>query len=240
MSKRILIIEDDKAIARLLRDNLTYEGFVVESSETGSDALRKAKQFVPDLVLLDLMLPNGVDGFDICRSLSQGASRVPVIILTARGEKQDRVRGLKLGADDYVTKPFALDELLARVHAVLRRTKPRLERLRLGDVVLDFQRLRATKGNEELVLTDREFEVLRFLAERAGSVVTRDELLLLVWGYSDAPLTRTVDNLIFRLRQKIERDPHHPVHIRKAYGDGYRLVTSEETEEAGSHPGPGN
>ena len=238
MTKRILIIEDDKAIARLLRDNLTYEGFVVESSETGDDALRKAKQFVPDLVLLDLMLPNGVDGFDLCRSLSQGASRVPVIILTARGEKQDRVRGLKLGADDYVTKPFALDELLARVHAVLRRTKPRLERLRLGDVVLDFQRLRATKGNEELVLTDREFEVLRYLAERAGSVVTRDELLLLVWGYSDAPLTRTVDNLIFRLRQKIERDPHRPVHIRKAYGDGYRLVTSEETEEAGSHSGP--
>jgi two-component system response regulator VicR len=231
VTKRILIVEDDKAIARLLRDNLTYEGFIVESSETGRDALAKVKQFAPDLVLLDLMLPNGVDGFDICRSISQGPSRLPVIILTARGEKDDRVRGLRLGADDYVTKPFTLDELLARVHAVLRRTKPRRERVRLGDVVVDFQRLRATKTGDTLDLTDKEFEVLRFLAERAGQVVSRDELLLLVWGYSDAPLTRTVDNLIFRLRHKIEPDPHHPTYIRTAYGDGYRLVTSDDADK---------
>jgi DNA-binding response OmpR family regulator len=224
MSKRILIIEDDKAIARLLRDNLTYEGFVVENSDTGRDAMATARRFAPDLVLLDLMLPYGIDGFEICRSLAQGASRIPVIILTARGQREDRVRGLTLGADDYVTKPFALDELLARIHAVLRRTKPRLERLTIGDVVVDFQRLRATKGDHELVLTDREFEVLRCLAERSGNIVTRDELLLLVWGYSDAPMTRTVDNFIFRLRQKIERDPHHPQYIRTAYGDGYRLT----------------
>jgi DNA-binding response OmpR family regulator len=233
MTKRILIIEDDKAIARLLRDNLTYEGFAVESSETGHDALALVKRFAPDLVLLDLMLPNGVDGLDICRTLSQGPARIPIIILTARGQKEDRVRGLKLGADDYVTKPFALDELLARVHAVLRRTTPRVERLRLGDVIVDFQQLRATKGREELLLTDREFEVLRFLAGRAGQVVTRDELLVLVWGYSDAPMTRSVDNLIFRLRHKIERDPHHPVHIRKAYGDGYRLVANGDPEPPG-------
>lgn len=228
MTKRVLIVEDDKAIARLLRDNLQYEGFAVEWSETGRDALQKVKQCAPDLVLLDLMLPQGVDGLDICRTLTQGRDHVPVIILTARGQKEDRVRGLTLGADDYVVKPFALDELLARVNAVLRRTKPRLEQLRLGDTTIDFRRLRAFKGKRELELTDREFEILRHLAERAGGVVSRDELLRLVWGYSDAPLTRTVDNFVFRLRRKIEKDPHHPQYIRTAYGDGYRLTLEEQ------------
>jgi two-component system response regulator VicR len=150
-----------------------------------------------------------------------------VIILSARGQKEDRIRGLTLGADDYVTKPFALDELLARVHAVLRRTKPRIDQLTLGNTVIDFRRLRAYCGAKPVELTDREFEILRCLAERAGSVVTRDELLHLVWGYANAPLTRTVDNFIFRLRHKLERDPKHPAFIRKAYGDGYRLITSE-------------
>ena len=197
--KRILIVEDDKAIARLLRDNLEYEGFVVETCDNGHDALPSVKRFTPDLLLLDLMFPHGADGFEICRALNDSPTRVPVIILSARGQKEDRIRGLTLGADDYVTKPFALDELLARVHAVLRRTKP-------------------------VELTDREFEILRCLAERAGNVVTRDELLHLVWGYADAPLTRTVDNFILRLRHKLEPDPRHPVYIRKAYGDGYRLT----------------
>ena len=227
MTKRVLIVEDDKAIARLLRDNLQYEGFAVEWSETGRDALQKVKQFAPDLVLLDLMLPQGADGLDICRTLTQGRDHIPVIILTARGQKEDRVRGLTVGADDYVVKPFALDELLARVNAVLRRTKPRLEQLRLGDTTIDFRRLRAFKGKRELELTDREFDILRHLAERAGGVVSRDELLRLVWGYSDAPLTRTVDNFVFRLRRKIEKDPHHPQYIRTAYGDGYRLTLEE-------------
>lgn len=224
MAKRVLIIEDDKAMARLLRDNLEYEGFVVETSETGRDALDVVRGFSPDLVLLDLMLPNDVDGFDICQALSQESSRIPIIILSARSQKQDRIRGLVLGADDYVTKPFALDELLARVRAVLRRTKPRVDELRLGDTVIDFRRLRAFRRDRQLQLTDREFEILRCFAERAGQVVTRDELLHLVWGYSDAPLTRTVDNFIFRLRRKLEPDPHHPTYLRKAYGDGYRLV----------------
>ena len=124
-----------------------------------------------------------------------------------------------------MTKPFALDELLARVHAVLRRTKPPIETLRLGNTVIDFKRLKATCGGKKLELTDREFEILHCLAERAGQVVTRDELLHLVWGYSDTPLTRTVDNFIFRLRHKLEPDPRHPTYIRKAYGDGYRLIT---------------
>jgi len=227
MSKRILIVEDDNAIARLLSDNLEYEGFLVETCDSGSDALAAVKRFSPDLLLLDVMLPHGPNGFEICKSLNDGPHRIPVIILSARGQKEDRIRGLTLGADDYVTKPFALDELLARVHAVLRRTKPPIDQLTLGKTVIDFRRLRAHRGGKPVELTDREFEILRCLAERAGNVVTRDELLHLVWGYSDAPLTRTVDNFIFRLRHKLEPDPRHPTYIRKAYGDGYRLITSE-------------
>jgi two-component system response regulator VicR len=224
VSKRVFIIEDDKAIARLLRDNLQYEGFAVEHSVTGRDALAAVKRFAPDLVLLDLMLPDGVDGFELCRALSRPPERTPVIILTARNQKEDRVRGLTLGADDYVTKPFALEELLARVHAVLRRTKPPLGQLQLGEILIDFRRLRASSGIREIVLSDREFEVLRCLAEHVGNVVSRDELLRLVWGYSESMMTRTVDNFIFRLRHKIEPDPHHPRYIRTAYGDGYRLT----------------
>ncbi len=228
MTKRILLVEDDKAIARLISDNLRFEGFSVEWCESGRNAAAAATRFAPDLVLLDLMLPGGPDGLQLCRTLTQGAERTPVIIITARGEKEDRVRGLTLGADDYVVKPFALDELLARIHAVLRRTKPRMERLTLGRTIIDFTQLRAFRDDREIALTDREFEILRHLAERGGNVVSRDELLRLVWGYADAPLTRTVDNFIFRLRHKIEPDPRHPKYIRKAYGDGYRLTISDE------------
>jgi DNA-binding response OmpR family regulator len=227
MAKRILIVEDDKAIARLLRDNLEYEGFVVETCESGHHAIPSVKRFTPDLLLLDLMLPHGADGFEICKALNESPTRVPVIILSARAQKEDRIKGLTLGADDYVTKPFALDELLARVHAVLRRTKPPIEQLKLGKTIIDFKRLKAYKGTQRVELTDREFEILHCLAERAGQVVTRDELLHLVWGYSDTPLTRTVDNFVFRLRHKLEPDPKHPIYIRKAYGDGYRLIVEQ-------------
>jgi len=222
--KRILLIEDDRSIGRVLRDNLQYDGFSVEWSQTGRGVDVTAKRFNPDLVLLDLSLPEGIDGLDLCRYFNQQPERTPVIIITARSSKEERVRGLTLGADDYVVKPFALEELLARVHAVLRRTKPPIETLRLGTSVIDFKRLTATRGGKKLELTDREFEILHCLAERVGHVVTRDELLHLVWGYSDTPLTRTVDNFIFRLRHKLEPDPKHPTFIRKAYGDGYRLV----------------
>ncbi len=224
MSKRIMVVEDDPAMARLLRDNLEYDGFAVDVADSGRQALAMVARCAPDLVLLDLMLPQGPDGFEVCRTLSHGQARVPVIILSARSQKEDRVRGLTLGADDYVTKPFALDELLARVHAVLRRTRPPLHLLQIGDTQIDFRRLRATRGGEPLELTDREFSILRCLAERGGSVVSREELLQLVWGYVDAPVTRTVDNFICRLRQKLEPDPRHPTFIRKVYGDGYRLA----------------
>ena len=225
--KRILLVEDDNAIARMICDNLQYDGYSVEWSQTGRDAEAIGRRFNPDLVLLDLSLPHGLDGLDLCRHFSQGPERTPVIIITARASKEERVRGLTLGADDYVVKPFALEELLARVNAVLRRTNPRLTQMTLGDIVIDFRRLRVSKANREIAMTDREFEVLRYLAERAGSVVTREELLRLVWGYSDTPMTRTVDNFIFRLRHKLEPDPHHPRYIRTAHGDGYRFTLKD-------------
>jgi two-component system alkaline phosphatase synthesis response regulator PhoP len=175
-------------------------------------------------VLLDLMLPSGVDGLQICRTLTESRERTPVIILTAKDQQADKVRGLMAGADDYVTKPFAFDELLARIHAVLRRTTARLAELRIGDTIIDFRRLRATKAGQALILTDKEFEILRYLAEREGKIVSRDELLHLVWGYESTTVTRTVDNFIFRLRQKIEPDPRRPQFIHTVYGDGYRLT----------------
>lgn len=227
MSTRVLIVEDDRAIARLLRDNLEYEGFSVEWAANGQEALEKAHIHAPELVLLDLMLPPGIDGYELCRTFSDTQGRA-VIIITARGQKEERIRGLQLGADDYIVKPFALDELLARVNAVLRRTSARPDVLRLGEVEIDFRRLRATRGHRELSLTDREFEILRYLAGREGRMVTRTELLQLVWGYKEAPVTRAVDSFIFRLRRKIEVDPHHPRYIRTAHGDGYRLTPDDE------------
>lgn len=223
MNTRVLIVEDDKSIARLLRDNLEYEGFEVEWAATGQEALDKAQKHAPDLVLLDLMLPPGVDSYELCRTFSDVQGKA-VIIITAKGQKDERIRGLRLGADDYIVKPFALDELLARIHAVLRRTAPRPDVLRLGDAEIDFRRMRASKGGVDLTLTDREFEILRYLAGRVGRLVTRDELLQLVWGYKEAPVTRAVDSFIFRLRRKIEPDPHHPRYIRTAHGGGYRLT----------------
>jgi DNA-binding response OmpR family regulator len=223
MTKRILIVEDDTAIARLVQDNLVFDGFEVECQSDGRHALADVRRFQPDLVLLDLMLP-GVDGLEICRTLSQATERTPVIIITARTQKDDRVLGLEVGADDYVTKPFALDELLARVHAVLRRTQPHPEDIVLGEITFNFKRMSATRGGHPIGLTDREVAVMRRLAERVGHVVTRDELLRVVWGYVDTPVTRTVDNVIARLRRKIEPDPKQPRYIRTAHGDGYRLT----------------
>ena len=178
------------------------------------------------------MLP-GLDGFEVCRALGRGPDRTPIIMLTARTGHDDKVRGLELGADDYVTKPFAFDELFARINAVLRRSHPRLDRIVLGDIEVDFRRYRASRGGRDLALTHREVELLHYLAERAGRVVTREELLRLVWRYSDVPATRTVDNFIARLRRKIEPDPHHPPFIRTVHGDGYSLTTPGLTPMAG-------
>jgi len=222
-TRRVLIVEDDDAMARLLHDNLVYDGFAVARASDASEALRQVQTFTPDLVLLDLMLPGG-DGFDICRELSGRVPRPPLIILSARSQKEDKVRGLNLGADDYVTKPFDLEELLARIHAVLRRRESSVSQVTLGRVVVDFARHTATRDGAELTLSHRELHVLQYLAERAGKVVSRDELLQAVWGYREAPLTRAVDIAVARLRRKIEPDQRHPRFIRTMHGDGYSLT----------------
>ena len=220
-AQRILIVEDDAAIARVLRDNLVFEGFDVECVGDGRDVLVKVHAFLPHLILLDLTLP-GDDGFEVCRAVTQLLDAPTVIMLTARGQHDDKVRGLRLGADDYVTKPFKFDELLARIQAVLRRAHPPAEQLVLTEgTVVDFRRHRVMRDHVELDLTDREFDLLRCFVERVGRTVTRAELLRVVWGYQDMPLTRLVDNTIVRLRRKIERDPHQPRIIRTVQGEGY-------------------
>ena len=225
MNKRLLVVEDDESFARLLRDNLLYEGFAVDCVSDGHHAIERARSMRPDLVLLDIMIP-GLNGFDVCRALGSGPERVPIIIVTARTQQQEKIRGLELGADDYVTKPFSLDELLARIHAVLRRSQRSTHIVTFGEVTIDFVRMRASRGGTALVLTSREFALLQHLAEHAGKTVTREELLRAVWGYQEVPLTRTVDNFVARLRRKIEPDPHHPQYIRTVHGDGYSLTVS--------------
>jgi two-component system, OmpR family, response regulator MtrA len=225
MKKRILIVEDDAALARVLSDNLTFSGFDVEHVDDGTKVIRELRAFSPDLVLLDLMLP-GTDGLELCGLIRQGG-RTPVIILTARDQKTDKLRGLELGADDYVTKPFDFEELQARIRAVLRRARQMVVRITLGETVVDFAAFRATRGREDLRLSRREFDLLSYLAEREGSVVPRSELLREVWGFPEEPATRAVDYAIRRLRQKIEKDPHHPQHIHTVHGDGYCLTSAQ-------------
>ena len=222
MKTRILVVESDGALARVLHDNLSFEGFQVLCAPDAHSAIEASKDFSPDLVVLDIMLPDG-DGFDLCRYMQQGG-RTPVILLSALAMKVDKLRGLALGADDYVTKPFDLEELLARIKVVLRRVRPTLKQLTLGAVTIDFEALRATHGADDIHLSYREFDVLRYLAERRGSVVSRNELLSQIWSYADLPITRSVDHAIARLRKKIEPDPKHPRYIHTVHGDGYCLT----------------
>jgi two-component system, OmpR family, alkaline phosphatase synthesis response regulator PhoP len=230
MQKRILIVEDDQALARVIKHNLTFEGFEVALVTDGHAAVGRARAFTPDLILLDLMLP-GCNGLDLCAVLHEGGN-VPIIIVSARGQKVDKLKGLDLGADDYLTKPFDMDELLARIRAVLRRTRSSVDHLTLGRVTIDFGALRATIGNAEIHLTHREFEVLRYLAERQERVVHRDELLREIWGYLDAPeTTRSVDHAIARLRKKIEENPPHPRFIHTVHGGGYCLTVTGELDD---------
>jgi DNA-binding response OmpR family regulator len=222
MAIRILVVEDDGGIAKLLFDNLTFDGFDVRLADTAADGLRTCQAFEPDLVLLDVKLPDG-NGFDLCQVLRQGGRR-PVIFVSARGQRADKVRGFDLGADDYVTKPFDMEELVARVHAVLRRTRPAVERIALGPTVIDFVARRATRGRADIPLTSREFDFLRYLAERAGAPVHRDKLLAEVWGIADGSTTRSVDYFVARLRKKIESNPRTPQYLRTMHGDGYALT----------------
>jgi DNA-binding response OmpR family regulator len=230
MSKRVLVVEDDPVLTRVLRDNLTFEGFQVRTVADGNLALSAAKEFAPDLVLLDINLP-GKSGLELCDMWRWG-SQTPIILLTAKGQKSDKIRGLTLGADDYVTKPFDLEELLARIHAVLRRARPDVERLALGTVTIDFAQLKAWNGTQEIELTHRDFTLLQYLAKRPNSIVRRDELLRAIWGYPDSATTRAVDHAIARLRKKIEATPHKPRFIHTVHGDGYCLTPDgQDTRE---------
>ncbi len=222
---RILIIDDEPEMVRGLGDNLRFEGYQILSATKGRDGLALALRDAPDLILLDVMMPE-MSGWDVCRELRRKGLDTPVIMLTARGEEVDRVLGLELGADDYVTKPFSLRELLARVRAVLRRPGPRrkFEEFAFGDVRLHLRGRQAFKAGKEVRLTRKEFDLLRYLVEHRSEVITRDRLLDEVWGYERFPTTRTVDAHILRLRQKFEPDPEHPAYILTVHGQGYRFA----------------
>lgn len=228
MKKRVLVVEDDPVLTRVLRDNLTFEGFEVQSVPDGLQAQNAARDFAPDLVLLDVNLP-GRSGLDLCEAWRQ-RSQTPIILLTAMGQKADKIRGLTLGADDYVTKPFDLEELLARIHAVLRRSRPVAETLTLGNVTINFKTLKAMRGDTDLDLTHRDYEILQYLANRPHTIVSRTELLRGVWGYPDTAATRAVDHAIARLRKKIEDTPHKPRFIHTVHGDGYYLAPDGQAD----------
>ena len=223
---RIIVIEDDLAILRGLRDNLEYESYEVYTATDGEQGYRLIQKHHPHLIVLDLMIPR-MSGYELCRKVRSEGIATPILMLTARSEEADRVRGLDLGADDYVTKPFSVPELLARIRAILRRVKPPTAlpgSLHFNDVSVDFKRFEARKAKEVLKLSRKEFGVLRLLAARAGHVVTRNELLDEVWGHESYPTTRTVDNHIASLRSKLEDDSSKPRHLITVHGVGYKLV----------------
>jgi DNA-binding response OmpR family regulator len=225
-STRILVIEDEADLRRGIELNLRSEGYDVLSAATGDAGVQMALAERPALVILDVMLP-GKNGFDVCRELRQNHLESPIIMLTAKSDEVDRVIGLELGADDYVTKPFGVRELLARIRVQLRRRAADAQRnavLRFDDVTVDFEKCEATRGAMRIDLTSKENDVLRLLADCRGRIVTRERLLEEVWGYEHYPTTRTVDNHILRLRQKLERDPSDPRHIFSVYGEGYKFV----------------
>ncbi len=221
----ILVVEDDPRIVKALQRLFTAEGYELKSAGSGKQGLELFDATTPDAVVLDLMLP-GMSGRDVCRSMKLSRPDVPVIILSAISEVADKVLLLELGADDYVTKPFSPRELLARVQAAIRRTKRSVLRpaVAFGDVQVDFACMKATRAGRPIMLTAHEFKLLRFFLENPERVLSRDELLNEVWGYNAYPSTRTVDNQILKLRQKLEENPANPVHFCTVHGAGYRFV----------------
>ena len=222
----ILIIEDDISILRGLKDNLTFEGYSVLSSADGQEGLQIALEKHVDLLLLDIMLP-GMNGYEICRRLKKEKPELPIIMITARGSEMDKVGGLDLGADDYLTKPFSIPELLARIRAVLRRSTPdqnEIEKYSFGEITLNFKKFQAFMKDEEIKFSSREFALMKYFIQHEGEVIHRHELLNEVWGYNVTPTTRTVDNYILDLRKKLEEDPAKPKHILSVRGVGYKFV----------------
>ncbi|MCA9520017.1 MAG: response regulator transcription factor [Myxococcales bacterium] len=222
---RILIVEDEPSLLLTLTDNLRFEGHDVLQATRGDEGLALAQSEELDLILLDIMLP-GLDGFSFCRELKAERPGLPILIVSARDQSTDVVRGLELGADDYIKKPFELSELLARVRVRLRlgKTQTKPESYEFGGLIVDFNRMELVKNGEPLALTDREFRVLSLFIERRGEVVSRDELLNRVWGYQSFPTTRTVDNYILKLRKLIEEDPANPRWLISVRSVGYRFM----------------
>ncbi|MDO9693348.1 MAG: response regulator transcription factor [Candidatus Latescibacteria bacterium] len=228
MKRRILVVEDDEHLADGMRLNLELEGYEPVVAVSAEEGLHYWKRGGVDLVLLDVMLP-GMDGFAFCRKIREEGDRVPVLFLTARGRDDDRVRGLEMGGDDYITKPFNLRELLARIKGIFRREEWRRETtapdtLEIGDSVVDLRSLTVTNPRGVHALKDKEAMILRVLAEKDGEPVARRTILDRIWGYDAYPTTRTVDNFILNLRKIIEADPASPAHILTVHGTGYRLA----------------
>ena len=223
--KTILIIEDDISILRGLKDNLEYEGYSVLAESNGKTGLEQALEKKIDLILLDIMLP-GINGYEICRRLKKEKTGIPIIMITARGSEMDKVSGLDVGADDYVTKPFSIPELMARVRAIFRRVDQsnRIpEKYAFGKVTLDFSKFQAFRNNIEINLSCKEFAIMKYFIQHEGEAVHRHDLLNEVWGFDAIPTTRTVDNFILDLRKKLEDDPSNPKHIVSIRGIGYRF-----------------
>jgi len=235
--ERILIVEDEEHIASGLKLNLEVEGFETEHAADGLTALAMIRSGGHDLVLLDVMLP-GMSGFDVCESARTEGIQVPILFLTARDSDDARVRGLELGGDDYVTKPFSIRELILRIRAILRRgdwyrkTPEQGNSLAVGRCQVDLAAYSAQTPTGRETLTQKECMILKFLAEREGQVVSRDEILERIWGYDRYPSTRTIDNLIVRLRKLLEEDPRHPRHLHTVYAAGYKFTASPSMEKA--------
>jgi len=223
---KILIVEDEPNMVAGLRDNFEFEGYTVITARDGVEGLQRALDESPDLVVLDVMMPR-MSGLEVCKQLRAKRGSIPIIMLTARGQEVDKVVGLELGADDYVTKPFSIRELLARVKAVLRRTAtlPKdLDRHSFADVEVDLKRCRVLKSGKVIEVSSKEFELLKYFICHSGEILSRDRLLEEVWGYENYPTTRTVDTHLVRLRQKLEPDPEQPQYFLTVHGTGYRFV----------------
>ena len=230
--ERVLIIEDELPMRTALEDVLAAEGYRVLTAAEGESGLRRALEEKPDLILLDIMMPR-LDGYAVCAELRRLSNPVPILMLTAKGQIEDRVTGLDAGADDYLVKPFSTEELLARVRALLRRTRRQTKtglRLKLGEVEIDLVKQRATRGRKHLHLTAKEFAMLRLMAETPDEPVSRERFLDVIWGYTAFPTTRTVDNHIASLRSKIEKNPDDPRWIKTVHGIGYRLELPPDKE----------
>ena len=227
MKKRILIVEDEPDIVRGLKDTLEFEGFEVTATNEGREGVKSAREKGADCIILDLMLPD-LNGYQVCQEIRAFNAVVPIIMLTARSEEHDKVRGLEVGADDYVTKPFSIAELLARIKAIFRRLHRAEEAqpatIKIGECEIDLKKHQVLRGRRADPLTFYEVELLKLLHERIEQPVSRDEILDKIWGIEAYPTNRTVDNFIVKLRKKIEKSPDRPQHILTVYGYGYKLA----------------